>query len=416
MKPESSWRTAAAVMAFAAFFLHAVPSVRAQLKNSAYSMAGIGRPSDDGFGVARALGGVGIAFQSGRSLNTANPAAAVGIPRNVFMLELGASGVNERSEKGRAVQTASDFKFDYFAAGLYLRKGWALTFGIAPFSSMNYEIHVPAGIAGEQTMLEKKIRGTGGWHRVYLGQSFGRVPGIAAGFDLACVFGPMVRTETVDSIGSFSGYRIRDERSAQAFDADVGMQVSIRTGKWLHAIGAKAGARRTVRFRGERTMSTGGDTETLERDDDPSLGIPASLGVGVSTRKADRFRAGFDVEWKRWSEFDWKSPRFGIRDSRRCAVGAEASAAGIGRLPEGVVFRAGAFTKRTALTVKNVPIDSRGIDFGVAVPYNPLDVLNLSVEYGEEGTLEKGLIRSTYWMVVVSLSMHQFIGVRTPFR
>jgi hypothetical protein len=416
MKTESCRRTAAAVLACFVVFHHPDPSAEAPLKNSAYSMAGIGRPSDCGFGIARAMGGVGIAFPSGRSLNTTNPASITGIPRNVLLLELGASGINERSQKGSAVQTASDINFDYFAAGLYLRKGWALTFGLMPFSSTDYEIRTPEGIAGEQTLLEKKIRGTGGWNRVFLGQSFGGAPGIAAGFDLSCVFGPMTRTETVDSSGSFSGYMIRDERTAQAFDADFGVQLSARTGKWLHAIGATAGARRTVRTRGGITMTTGGETAALERDDDPVLGIPARLGIGVSTRKEDRFGAGFDVVWKQWSEFDWKSARFGIRDSRRCAAGAEVSAAGIGGLPDGVIFRAGAFTERTALTVKNTPIDARGIDFGVAIPFNPVDVLNLSVEYGAEGTLEKGLIRSTYWMLSMSLSMHQFIGVRPPSR
>jgi hypothetical protein len=415
MKTDFLMRTAAALACFAVF-ARPVLSVGGTLKNSVYSMAGIGRPSDGGFGVARAMGGVGIAFQSGRSLNTANPASIVGIPQNVFLLELGAGGVNERSEKGSAVQTASDFNFDYFAAGFHLRKDWALTFGLMPFSAMHYEIRVPAGIAGEQTLLEKKIRGTGGWHRVFLGQSFGGAPGIAAGFDLSCVFGPIVRTETVDSSGSFSGFIIRDERTAQAFDADFGAQLSVRTGKWLHAIGATAGARRTVRTRGGCTLTTGGETAALERDDDPFLGIPARLGIGVSTRKDDRFRAGFDVEWKRWSEFHWKSARFGIGDSRRYAAGAEASAAGIGWLPDGVAFRAGAFTQRGGLTVKKTTIDSRGIDFGIAIPFNPADVLNLSVEYGAEGTLKKGLIRSTYWMLSVSLSMHQFIGVRPPSR
>jgi hypothetical protein len=400
----------------AGFFLFRNPSVDAQLKNSVYSMAGVGRIYDDGCGINRAMGGTGIAFQSGNSLNTLNPASALGIPCNAFHIELGACGINERSTKGTTTQTASDFNFSYFSAGLYLKKWWTLTFGIRPFSSMDYEVHTRAGIGGDQTQVEKKIRGTGGLNRVVLGQSFGRTPGIAVGFNASYVFGPMTETETVDSSGAFSGYQIKNERTARTFYADYGVQLSARTGGWIHTIGVTAGAHRRIRTNDVRTLSYGGESAALEPDEDSILGVPAKLGFGVSTRKGDRFRAGFDYERQNWSEFDWNNQNLKTRDSRRYSFGAEASSVLKGRWLNALIFRTGAFFKQTALEVRNTPIDSKGIDFGIGIPYNAVDVLNVSVEYGEEGTLENGLIRSSYWMVDLSLSMHQFLVPRPTIR
>ena len=67
---------AAAVVIFIIFLTN---SLFAQAVNSIYSMYGVGLTIDNNFGVNRAMGGTGIAFQSGRSVNYSNPASYLGI-------------------------------------------------------------------------------------------------------------------------------------------------------------------------------------------------------------------------------------------------------------------------------------------------------------------------------------------------
>jgi len=43
----------------------------------------------------------------------------------------------------------------------------------------------------------------------------------------------------------------------------------------------------------------------------------------------------------------------------------------------------------------------------VGIPYD-VNIINLSLEYGEEGTLEKGLIKTDYWLIYLSVSLFEF--------
>ena len=67
-------------------------------KNSVYSMFGVGQIIDNSFGINKSLGGTGIAFQSGSSVNYLNPASYLGIPPNSFILEIGVYGIYNKSE------------------------------------------------------------------------------------------------------------------------------------------------------------------------------------------------------------------------------------------------------------------------------------------------------------------------------
>jgi len=69
----------------------------AQVSNSIYSMFGVGRTVDYNFGINKSFGGTGIAFQTGRALNFANPAAYLGILPNSMIVESGAYGIWSQS-------------------------------------------------------------------------------------------------------------------------------------------------------------------------------------------------------------------------------------------------------------------------------------------------------------------------------
>jgi len=153
------------------FFIFVHPS-RAQMKNSVYSMFGIGQLFDNGIGINKSLGGTGIAFQSGKSINYINPSSYLRILPNSFIIELGVSGIYSKSEDTHLSLTNSDIKFNYFSANLYTASWWALSAGIIPFSSIDYNIISKDEIEGEPISFEKYFTGTGGLSRIYFGNSF----------------------------------------------------------------------------------------------------------------------------------------------------------------------------------------------------------------------------------------------------
>jgi hypothetical protein len=387
-------------------------ALHAQVKNSVYSMFGVGQIAENGFGINKALGGTGIAFQSGRSVNYANPASYLGIPPHSFSMELGMYGILNRSENKTLSQVDSDFNFGYCSMNLYVTNRWAAILGVVPYSSVDYEINSSDEIEGELISFEKNYTGSGGLNKLYLGNSFGIYNGLTFGFNAAFIFGPITQTEAALSTGSFSGYKIINHRTAHSFYMDYGLQYSMRKHDWLYTIGLIYGASKKLTTSDALEFTYDGETTTLEHGNGSDIRIPEKRGIGVSVKKGAHFRAGIDYEWKKWSTINFSNPNLDTKNSNRFSIGLEYSPLEKDNWLDGLLYRLGAHYKNSYLEINNTQINSMGVVFGIGVPNKVVSNFNLSVEYGKEGTLNNGLIRNNYWMLDFSFSVFEFWGKR----
>ena len=383
-------------------------SLKAQVKNSVYSMFGIGQIIDNSYGINKSLGGTGIAFQSGgRSINYLNPASYLGILPNSFNMELGVYGILNRSENGYISQTDGDINFSYCSLSLYVTNWWSAIFGIVPFSSVEYEINSNDQIGGELTSFEKNFKGTGGLSRVYMGNSFKIYKGLAVGFNASYIFGPITQTETAASNDSFTGYELKNQRTAYGLYLDYGLQYSISNKDWLYTIGLIYGASTKLNSIDNLEFTYNEITSSLEQDEQLDIKIPQKYGVGISVKKDNKFRAGFDYEWKNWSNINFSNPNLDTKNSNRFSIGVEYSPGQRYNWLKSFFYRLGANYKNSYLEIDNTEINSRGVNFGIGIPCGEISMFNLSLEYGEEGTLSKELIKNSYWMFYLNFSIHE---------
>jgi hypothetical protein len=387
-------------------------SLKAQVKNSVYSMFGVGQISDNSYGINKSLGGTGIAFQSGSSMNYLNPASYLGILPNSFNMELGAYGIISRSENKKTAQTVGDIKVSYFSASLYIKNWWALCFGLVPFSLVDYEVNSSDEIGGELTSFEKNYKGTGGLNRIYIGNSFRIYKGLAVGFNASTTFGVITLTETTASNDRFTGYELKNKRTASNFYLDYGLQYSMSHNDWLYTIGLTYGGSKRLNTTDELDFTYEGTTSFLEQDEQLDIKIPKKVGIGISAKKGNHFRAGFDYEWKNWSTINFSNPNLDTKNSNRFSIGVEYSPYQNknSSLLQSLFYRFGANYKNSYLELDNTPINSIGVNFGIGIPYNQANIINFSIEYGKEGTLSKGLIRNNYLVFYLNFSLHEFWG------
>ncbi len=383
-------------------------SLKAQIKNSIYSMFGVGQLIDNSYGINKSLGGTGIAFQSGRSINFLNPASYLGILPNSFNIEIGAYGIFNRSENEYTSQTDGNINISYFSASLYFKSWWAFCFGIVPFSSIDYEINFSDEIGGELTSFEKTFKGTGGVNRFFMGNSFKIYKGLVVGFNTSCLFGPITQTETAVSNDNFTGYELRNKHTVLSLYLDYGLQYSIGDNDWLYTIGFIYGTGKKLNTTNEREFTYNGTISTLEQDEPLSIKIPQKFGIGISVKKNHNFRAGFDYERRNWSIINFPNPNLNTKNSDRFSMGVEYSPGREGNWLKSLYYRLGANYKNSYLEIKNTPINSKGINFGIGIPQGETNNFNISIEYGEEGTLRKGLIKNNYWVFYLSFSLHEF--------
>lgn len=382
--------------------------VHAQVNNSVYSMFGVGGMLDNSFGINKSLGGTGIAFQSEVSMNYVNPASYIGIMPYSFNLELGAYDIFNTSETANASQSDADFNFSYFSASWYLSKRWVLCLGLAPYSSVDYEIDSMDEIEGEPVSFAKKYTGSGGLSRVYLGNSFRIVKGLVVGFNASFILGVIKETEIAVRDANFTGYEFNNKRSVTGGYLDFGTQYSWDINDYRYTAGFVYGGGRTLNTTDEREFVYNGTMTTLEDDNDSDVEIPQKFGVGISMKKGSQFRIGVDYERKNWSDIRFTNPNLQIRNSERISTGLEYAVIQRENWLKNIYFRLGANYNKTYLQIDKVPINSSAVTLGVGIPFADASFLNLAVEYGKEGTLRKGLVKNSYWVYYLSFSLHEF--------
>ena len=389
-------------------------SLKAQAKNSVYSIFGIGQIIDDSYGINKSLGGTGIAFQSGRTINYLNPASYLGIAPNSVVMETGIYGIYNTSKSDNTSQTDSDLNFSYFSTSFYLSQWWAFSFGIAPFSSINYEINSEDDIEGELTSFEKKFKGSGGLKRIYFGNSFNVFDRLNIGFNTSFIFGSITQVESALNNDDFAGYELKTERDAYSFYLDYGMQYSYSYNDWLYSIGLTYGASQELNTKDDVEFTYGGITSSIEQDEQSPVRIPQKFGIGIAAKHGPNFRAGFDYQWKNWSDINFSNINFEAKNSNRFSAGVEYSPGTRDKFYNRFFYRFGTNYKISYLEIDNTPINSFGVNLGIGIPYDDKSIFNLSFEYGEEGTLDKGLIKNSYGVMYFNFSLHEFLAIIDP--
>lgn len=385
-----------------------VPALQAQTKNSVYSMFGIGQVIDDSYGINQSFGGAGIAFQSGRFINHANPASYLGVLPHSFIAELGAYGMLNRSESNQSNQHSAAVNINYFSMGLYLMDRWSASAGFVPYSYIDYEIHSQDEIGGELTTYKKVFKGTGGMSKVYLGNAVQLIKGVSVGANIAYIGGPITQTESAAASGSFSGYQLKTERSAYGLCFDYGLQASVPLREWVYSIGLTYAPAKSLTTDNERTFTYDNKTSKLEKDRTQDIRLPQRLGIGVALRHGSRWRAGADYELSKWSEIDFSNPVLSTRNSQRISAGMEFVPGAKGKGAGIFSWRLGGRYKSTYMEISDTPIDAMAVDLGMGIAINPVFNFNLTLEYGREGTLSSHLIRNNYLALYVNYSLHDF--------
>lgn len=392
-----------------------IPSIiKAQVKNSVYSMLGIGYLIDNSFGINKALGGTGIAFQTENSINYLNPASYIGILPNSEIFEAGVHGMYSTSATKNNSQIDSEINLTYLSISFYFADWWATSFGIVPYSYVDYEIDVSGEIEGEPTALDKSYTGTGGLSRLYFGNSFKIYKGLSVGFNASYITGPITHTETAYSNDSFAGYQLEHKLTASSFYLDYGMQYYIANNDWQYRVGLIYGASKKLNTTDDLQFTYNETIIALEQDEDLfAMKIPQKFGVGISVKKDKIFRVGLDYEWSNWSHINFSNYNLETKNSNRFSFGMEYYPSENIRDSwlRSFYYRMGVNYKNSYLEIKGIQINSMGISFGVGVPFGETSIINFSLEYGEEGTLNKGLIKNSYWRFYLNFSLHEFWSV-----
>ena len=406
---------------FACLFLLQSIFMQAQsISNSPYSRYGLGDLVDNNNAQSQAMGGVTQAFRSTTWINSANPASYSGLELSTFQTGIHLNITDQESSANK--NRVKNGYLTSIALGIPLKKGWGMSFGVLPFSSIGYKFSNSAQApTGEE--INYIYNGSGGLNKIYLGTGFSPFKGVAdsswlkgfsLGFNVSYLFGNLVyerRAEFTDGLYNlYFNYRDLDYYRIADVDFDYGLQYRTQMqDKWSFIGGLTLSTATKLNAKHSGIGQTYSAISDFEQPKDTvysfndikgDVSLPNRLGFGIVANYNEKIMLGFDIKTQDWSKFS----SFGVKDS---LSNSNSISLGVQYIPnpssgrgfwKHVQYRAGVNYSNTYLKIRNTLLTQQSVSIGAGFPViKSLSTLNVAFLYGTRGTIENNLVKEKFY-------------------
>ena len=159
------------------------------------------------------------------------------------------------------------------------------------------------------------------------------------------------------------------------------------------------------------------DTIVSSKDTN-SVIFPKSIGAGFTFKRGNQLLIGFDYEQRIWSEYlSFGEKDSSMTDSKRYSFGLQYTPnSKANNYLATIQYRIGFNYQNSYLKINNLQLEQYGTTFGIGLPLKRLkSILHLSVEYGERGTTDNGLLKESYWKTRFGITLNDLWFVKRKY-
>ena len=412
--------------------------------DSPYSLFGIGQVRDKSMNVRlKGMGGSSNAMFGKGMINAENPASYAKIDSLAFLFDAGFYFKSSQFSTSSLSERSANASFDYVSMAFGLTSWWKMALGVQPYSTSGYKIVVNDNLP-DIGNYATRFKGTGGLNQAFVGTAFklgkeyassgfGRfMSHFSVGANGYYVFGNTMTETTLyfpDSLYMLSTRRSVDLMVSSfmfdyglLFDADLGNEQKLSIG---------ATYTMPINLRGKETLfirSIEEDAETeieyvidtmVNTTSSHKTRMPQGFGVGVAYQKNDRWAFAADFNWTQWSEFGRQGVSGELQNSWSVSAGAEfiPRHSSISNYFRRVSYRFGGFYEHGYLNLRDHSINRVGVTAGLSLPLpKTQSKVDVSLEVGQYGTREEGLIQERYLKMNVGVSVFEHWFMKRKYR
>ncbi|WP_420576395.1 hypothetical protein [Ekhidna sp.] len=383
---------------------------------SIYSFQGLGSLNHQGMPNNVAMGEVGIGTPTIWHINTQNPANLVYNKFSTFQVGL---EVDRRSFTGDEVSgkdTDGGLRFLGYAFPIMPGK-WSSSFGILPYSSVSYNTFSQGTVDGtnEEVNQISDNRGEGGLTNLFWSNGFMIKEKFLVGVRANYTFGSIEKTSTI-SIGgsdvpvSNITYEQLESYSDLSFLFGLGYRHTLSEETYLN-FGATFSPQTPFNGASElsliRLSPTGSELETVEVGSQTiQFDLPGTFGFGVSYQKLNKYTIGFDIESERWEGAGSGSQTYNNSVKMALGIGWTPDFDNVSSYWKRAKYSAGFNYHKLPYIVNNQALTDFGINFGASLPVSGFSSLDLAFKWGQLGESTNGLIKETYYKVVIGATIN----------
>lgn len=387
--------------------------------SSPYSVFGIGDISNVAYGRNLALGGTGYALRGKDYLNLKNPASLTSIDTLSFLFETGVFGKITQN-KSELTRYYPDGNITHLTFG-HRYTPWLMgSYGIMPFTDIGYHFKTIKSVEGEGTYIYTDWKGTGGINKLFYGLGLKINKNFSLGGEAAYYYGPLVQTrkttalvqpENVTTFYTNSRYSGFAFKGGMQFTANLGDKGTNLTLGGVFSPAQSFGGTAIISIL--QSYSSNAAIEVYNQEQRAQrINLPMNYGGGAALIWRAKYLLTADYEFAPWSQNNSRE----YADRQVYAVGFEKLPQSSLKYFERCSYRVGFRYDTGYFTSKDQPIDDVRFTIGAGFPMQKSrSTMNVSLEAGERGTLNTGLIRERYAKLTVALSFHDYWFIKRKY-
>ena len=379
--------------------------------SSPYSFYGIGDIRFKGAAENRSMAGLAIAPDS-IHINLQNPAGYSDLKLTSFSLggTYNTTSQKTNTQSGSARRTT----LDYLAVGLPLGK-LGMGFGLIPYSSVGYKIQT---ISADASQNSKRMDGTGGLNKVFLGFGYKLGANLSVGADAQYNFGKIETTNFELKDGIENGTSVKNTAILSGINFNLGLMYQTKITKKMSLYSSLSyTAESTLVSQNIREISVSGDNTNNTQGDARSLKLPSKLSFGAGLGENRKWLLGAEVSLQSTGNLvnfynEVYNPFYNV-------VYGKGSKYSIGGyfIPnyksytsyvKRITYRGGLKYEKTGLVIKSESINDMGFTLGIGMPLSgTFSNINFGFELGKKGTTNANLVQENYANLNVGFSLNE---------
>ena len=385
--------------------------------SSPYSRFGVGNVNSFNNPINNAMGGVGYGFQRNNSINYMNPASYAGIDTVSLVFDIGFYSEWISLKTDQYNSNGNNTSLSHILFGIPVGPKLKFVVGIMPMSSVNFTTSKDI-VSPEIGKYREEYSADGGLNKAALGFAYEPINNLSFGVNFEYIFGNYYKASTIsfpDSLYMFSS-RVENNYHVRSLNINLGVQYfqPLNNGDKL-GIGIVydyLSKFPTDNILSSYTFTTSAGLDYLkdsirEATESNSITYPATIGLGFSYERPNKFFVGIDGKYETWSDFLFQKDLLNnnLVNSFRLSMGGEWKPDAYGNFFKKSIYRFGFFYDDGMLELNNTRISQLGISCGFGFPIKKSNtIINLSFEYVKRGTTRNDLIQEDYFRLGLSFS------------
>lgn len=397
--------------------------VFAQAISSPYSSNGIGEIGFQGLPHNFAMGELGIGTPSSWGINIENPALLSYNVLSTFQVGIQADFRKFNTTEGSTRGAGIGLRYMAMSFPLVSRSRWVTSLAILPLSNVNYHT-VAVSPLDDDFNTQTDYFGDGGLSQFIWGNGFRVTKNLSLGFRASYIFGSIneeanIKLASNDSIGAISRDDFivvyKEATSYSDFNFTLGAAYHVKVGekKYINLganynISSDLSGRSNIQYERQNLNGVTIQQQEISSGIRANFELPVSLGFGMSYEVLSKYKVGFDLRTRRWSETNSENGNEVLRNTRSISIGTEYTPdyENVSSYLARSKYRLGINYNESPYIINNRKINDFGINFGIALPMISASSLDLGFKYGIRGTTKDNLIRENYFQFVLGATIN----------